>query len=458
MTPQDFARILRTRWTVVCATVVIAVLGALAYSLLATPQYQASTRLFVSSTSGGSATETNDGSLFAQRQVLSYIPLLKGGLLAQRTIDKLNLDMSAAELQQKVEASAPTDTVLIDVAVLDSSPTRARDIANTLSDEFTVMAAGLSTPNLGSTPAARVIVQQRADIPGSPVTPEKSRILGIAIVLGGVFGIIIAIIRDRFDGRIKTSDNVEKATGVGLVGDIPFDKNLQKSPLISFDNDNSKIAEAFRELRVNVKFLEVSDGPRVLLVASAMPDEGRTTTAINLALALAHADYNVVLVDGDLRRPRVAACFGIAEEVGFSTVLSGGATLTEALHETEFPRLTALPSGPVPANPSELLGSHTAGDVLNRLSVQFDYVIVDSPSLLVTDAAILAAGCQGVLIIVRAGHTRRKQLSTAMNTLRRAGAPLLGAVLTMTPTTKRSIEGGYPGTQGERPRRSSHKK
>ncbi|MET0701156.1 MAG: polysaccharide biosynthesis tyrosine autokinase [Mycobacterium sp.] len=468
MTVQDFAQILRTRWKIICGAIVIAVLAALAYSLLATPKYEASTRLFVSTTSDGTNTQTNDGGLFAQRRVLSYTQLLTGGILAQRTIDKLGLDMTALELQREITATAPSDTVLIDVAVLDPSPTRARDIANTLSDEFVVMAAGLETPDLGARPNARVIVQQRADIPDIPVGPKKAINLAIAFVLGALIGLVIAIIRYRLDDSIKDPATLEKITGVGAIGDIPLDAQRRKGPVIAFGSDRSTLGDAFRELRINLQFLEVGDGPRVLLVASSMPDEGRTTTAINLALALAEADYNVVVVDGDLRRPQVASSLDITGEVGLSTVLAGRSGLPEALQATRFPRLTALTAGPVAPNPTELLGSQATRDVLDELGRQFDYVVVDSPSMLVTDAAILAGSAQGVLLVARFGQARRKELTPAIDALKRAGAPLLGSVLTMTPTKKRKPVDYYYGkaastppdaqTQGGHARHGGHEK
>jgi capsular exopolysaccharide synthesis family protein len=457
LTIQDFAQILRSRWKIICGAIVIVLLGALAYSILATPQYQASTRLFVSTTSDGTNTQTNDGGLFAQRRVLSYTQLLTGGILAQRTIDKLGLNMSALELQREITATAPTDTVLIDVVVLDPSPTRARDIANTLSDEFVVMAAGLETPDLGARPNARVIVQQRAEIPENPVAPKTARNLAIAAVLGALLGLFIAIIRWRLDDRIKSSDAIEKATGVGLIGNIPFGTAGRKEPLIAFTSEMSTLADAFRELRINLQVLEVGAGPRVLLVASPMPDEGRTTNAINLALALAEADHNVVIVDGDLRRPQVAPCLGVTGDLGFSTVLNGGSSLREALQETRFRRLTALTSGAVPLNPTELLGSQAAKKVLSDLGGQFDYVIVDSPSLLVKDAAILAGSVQGVLIIARFGQTRRKQLTPAVEALKRAGAPLLGAVLTMAPPTRRNSGGDIYRRPATKPNKPAHR-
>lgn len=468
MTVQNLAQILRFRWKLICGAIVVAVLGALAYSLLATPQYQASTRLFVATTSDGTNSQTYDGGLFAERRVLSYTELLTGEVLAQRTIDRLGLDMSAGELQEKIEASVPINTVLIDVTVSDRMPARARDIVNALADEFVVMAAGLETPQLGAEPNARVIVLQRAAISDDPVNSKLIRTLGIAAVLGAFIGVFLALLRDRADDRVRSSEDIEQATGVGLLAEIPFEARRRTGPLASFENDHPATAEVFRELRVNLRFLEVAEGPRVIVVASAMPDEGRTTTAINLALALAEANNNVVVVDGDMRRPQVAALLKLAGSTGLSTVLTGEMSLTEALQQTRFPRLTALTSGAVPPNPTTLLESQAAKDVLDELGRNFDHVIVDSPSLLVADAALLAATSQGVLMVARFGRTKRSRLESAINTLRRAGAPLLGAVLTITPTKKRSRDSGYyDGANGSRQntkvrdgrwRRGSHEK
>lgn len=433
LTVQDFVRILRNQWILICGILAVVVLGVLAYSLRTTPLYQASTLLFVSTSTDEGNTQTNDGGLFAQRRVVSYIKLLTGKALAERTIDRLGLDMTAAQLQQEVQASSPADTVLIDVTVTDPSPARARDIANGLSQEFAVMAAGLETPPFGFEPNARVIIQQRAELPSSPVTPKLSRNLTIAAVMSLVGATALAVVRDRLDAVIRRPDGIEKVTGVGTIAEIPFDPQRRKDPVIVFGSDHSPVAEAFRRLRVNLEFLEVTDGPRVLVVASSMSGEGRTTTAINLALALAQSGYRVVIVDGDLRRPRVASYLGMPTEAGFSTVLARAATLDEALRETRFAGVSVLLSGAVPPNPSELLESPTTKDVLTSLGDRFDYVIIDSPPLRNADAAILARGSQGVLILARFHRTKRKRLASAMDILRRAGVLVVGCVLTMAP-------------------------
>ncbi|WP_179474475.1 polysaccharide biosynthesis tyrosine autokinase [Mycolicibacterium vinylchloridicum] len=435
MNLQDFTKLLRTRWITVVVTALLAVLAAITYSLLTTPLYQASTRLYVSTSAGSSAAELYQGNRLSQERVLSYTQLITGETLAQRTLDKLGVDMDAATLEGRVKATAKLDTVLIDVSVLDESPVRARDIANAMSDEFVNMVRELETPKPGAEPDARVVVEQRASVPSEPVVPKTARNLAVGLGLGLLAGIGLAALRDVLDNTVKSHDSLEEITGVGIVGTVPLDKGRRNQPAILFDNDNSAIAEAFRKLRTNLQFLAVDNPPRVIVVTSSAPNEGKSTTAINIALALAEAEHDVVLVDGDMRLPSLNKYLNLVGQAGFSTVLSGGASLSEVLQETKFPRLTVLTSGATPPNPSELLGSKAAKSVLSELREKYDYVIVDSsPLLAVTDGALLAANADGALIMARFGHTKRDQIAHAVRNLEDVGATLLGAVVTMMPT------------------------
>lgn len=367
-----------------------------------------------------------------------------GSTLAQRTIDKLDLEMGAGELQANVKASVKPDTVLIKVSVLDPSPVQARDIANTLSDEFVAMVRELETPESGARPDSRVVVEQRASIAQSPVVPKRSRNIALGLTLGLLLGVGLAIVRELLDNTIKDGETVEGIVGAGIVGSIPDNKDLRKQPALSFDNDNSGISEAFRKFRTNLKFLAVDNPPRVIILTSSMPSEGKSTTSINIALALAEAGHNVVLVDGDMRRPMLHRYLDLVGTVGFSTVLSGAASLDEALQKTRFSGLTVLTAGAMPPNPSELLGSRSARNLLSELRAKFDYVVVDStPLLAVTDAAILGTAADGVLVVAKFGQTKRDQLTHAVENLKNVGAPVLGAVFTMLPIRGRGSYGYY---------------
>lgn len=436
MNLQDFVRVLRTQWLIVLVATMTCVIAAIVVTIMTTPLYQASTRLFVSTTAGKSASDLYQGNRLSQDRVLSYVELIKGETLSQRVVDKLNLDMSASQLRGKVNATSKLDTVLIRVSVLDKSPVRARDIANALSDEFVVMVRELETPDPGARPDARVVVEQRASVPNSPVIPNRTQNIAAGLGLGLMLGIGLALLRDFLDNTVKDRETVEEITGVGLIGSIPLDKTRRTQPAISFDSENSAIAEAFRKMRTNLQFLSVDNPPRVIIITSSAPSEGKSTTAINLALALAEAENEVVLVDGDLRRPTVSKYLDLVGAVGLSTVLSGASTLSDVLQGTRFPRLTVLAAGTTPPNPSELLGSHAAKRTLDELRSRFDFVIVDSaPLLAVTDAAVLATNADGALLMTRFGETKREQLVHAVRSLRDAGAHVLGAVFTLVPTS-----------------------
>ena len=379
-------------------------------------------------------TEMYQGNRLSQERVLSYTELLMGSTLAQRTVDKLGLDMSAEDLREKVTASAKPDTVLLDVEVLDSSPVRARDIANTLSDEFVDMVRELETPAVGTAPDARVVVEQRATVPDQPVVPKATFNILLGVGLGMLVGTGLAVLIDQLDNTVKDKHTLEQITGVGVVGTIPLDKERRRTPAIPFENNSSSVAESFRKLRTNLQFLAVDSPPRVIVVTSSMPGEGKSTTAINIALALAESEHNVLLVDGDMRRPMLDKYLDLVGSVGLSTVLSGSASLIDVMQQTVFPRLTVLTSGTNPPNPSELLGSLVAQKAIAEMRSLFDYIIFDSsPLLAVTDGAILAANSDGVLLIARFGDTKRDQVAHAVGNLHDVGAKLLGGVLTMTP-------------------------
>lgn len=456
MTLASFLKLLRKQWIVICVVIALSVGAAAVITALTPSKYQATTRLFVSTSSGSTLSDAYQGSRFSQERVVSYTDLLMGETLAQRTIDKLGLDTTATDLQENVTAKAKAGTVLITVDVLDGSPVRARDIANTLSDEFVAMVHQLETPIDGSRPDSRVVVEQRASIPQEPVIPNTLRNLALGLLLGIGLGIGIAVLRDTLDNSVKNREEIDQITRKGVVGTIPLAKQIREQPAISFEGDMSPLAESFRKLRTNLQFLSVDNPPRVITVTSSLPGEGKSTTSLNIALALAEADHTVVLVDGDLRRPTVHTNLGLVGQVGLSTVLSSRSSLSESLQNTRFENLSVLAAGAIPPNPSELLGSQAAKNVIEELRTKFDYVIVDStPLLAVTDAAILGAAADGVLIVVRYGHTTREQLEHAVEALNGVEAPLLGTVLTQKPSARKSGNSygyyGYYGSQKPEP-------
>ena len=213
------------------------------------------------------------------------------------------------------------------------------------------------------------------------------------------------------------------------------------NPIVALDQRAVR-AEAFRTIRTNLQYVDVDNPPKVVAITSAVPEEGKSTLAVNLAIALAQAGKKVVLVETDLRRPRASTYLGVESELGLTDVLAGQRTLDEALVSWNRGLLTFLPSGHTPPNPSELLASHQFAQVLATLRERFDWVIIDATPLLpVTDGAIVSKAADGAILVVRFGKTTREQLGASMAALEQVDARLLGTALNFVPRGRRGY--GY---------------
>lgn len=200
--------------------------------------------------------------------------------------------------------------------------------------------------------------------------------------------------------------------------------------LITFSNPRSPVAEAYRQLRTNIQFSSLDRPVRTLLVTSTNPEEGKSTTLANLAITMAQAGLKVILVDCDLRRPSIHELFGLRNGEGLTTMVVGDYGERFPLQESGVENLSILPSGPLPPNPSELLGSNRMTEVINKLKAQADYVLFDSPPIIaVTDAAVLASRVDGVILVIKAGETKRELAQKAKALLEKVNANLLGVVL-----------------------------
>lgn len=207
-------------------------------------------------------------------------------------------------------------------------------------------------------------------------------------------------------------------------------KRQRKHILINRENSRSPMAEAYRTLRTNLKFTEIDKSCRSILVSSASPMDGKSTTAANLALVMAQTGKKVILVDCDLRKPSVDQIFKLQNHFGMTNYLSGSADIDELIHEDAAENLSILCSGPIPPNPSEILGSVKMSSLWSELCEKYDYVIIDSPPVLaVSDASILSAQVDGVLLVIRSAVTRIDMAQQAKEQLSRSNAYLMGVVL-----------------------------
>ncbi|MEI4280963.1 polysaccharide biosynthesis tyrosine autokinase [Klenkia terrae] len=450
---QDTVRVLRSAWWVLVVATLLGGAAAGGLVLASTPQYTADTRLFISTTgSGDDISAAVEGSVLAKARVSSYAAYLTDLQLSQAVVDDLDLDMTADELSQEITASVVPDTVILDVTVTDPSATQAQAIAESIGTQFDGLVAALETPAGQLSSPIQVSVIARPELPTQPSSPQPTRQVPIGLVLGFVLGCALVLIRHKTDSRVRTSAQAaELASGPGLAV-IPLDDQLAAGTNVLQDREVPS-AESFRQLRTSLDFVDVDSPPRTILVSSSLPGEGKTTVSVNLALALTAAGRRVVLVEADLRRPRVTRQLGLVSGAGLTSVLNGSADLDDVLQPVGDGSLQVLAAGPTPPNPGELLASGLMKKVLSDLVGRADIVLLDGPPLLpVSDAGGLAPSTDGVLLCVRYGQTRSRELESAARTLERVGARTLGSVFTFVPRRAASEEGlGYSYHYGEDP-------
>jgi non-specific protein-tyrosine kinase len=463
---HGFLKALARRWPTVAVCLVLAIGAAIAATALSTPVYEARTQLFVATRTGEDTTQLNQGQSFSQARVQSYAAIVTTRQVTEPVVRQLRLHTTPEELASRITAIAPLNTVLIDITVRDTTPRRAARIANAVATRFSAVVERLETPKravtserpvrsriAASTSPVSLGITQEAVAPTAPVSPRPTVNLAAGVLGGLLLGAGIVALRETLDTTFKASEALGEFTALPGLGTIPYDRNAPKRPLVTADA-HSRRAEAFRKLRTNLQFSQVDDPPRIIVVTSSMPGEGKTNTAVNLALSLAEAGVSTCLVDGDLRRPCVAPAFGLVQDAGLTTVLIGQARIEEVMQQAG--RLSVLAAGAVPPNPTELLASARMEEVLRELAGTYEVVIVDTAPLLpVADTVGLASLAQGALLVVRAAKTSRDQVRTAAQSLERVGVRVLGTVFSMAPVPKTSRYGygrhGAYGGYGELP-------
>jgi capsular exopolysaccharide synthesis family protein len=435
---------LRRAWWLLLLTAVLGTGGAAVVNETSPVQYQATVQLFVSISGTDSSTSNIlSGSQFTLQRVKSYTQVATSSQVLDPVIDQLDLPTTTSGLAGQIEATNPLDTVLIEVAVTDGDPRRAADIANAVSVQLGRVVEDIETTSQDATPPVKVTVTEPAVPPTVPVSPRTTLNLALGLLVGLSLGVGAALLRAQLDTRVKHARDLRELAGAPQLGAVPFDPQAKSQPLITADQSTPR-AEAFRSLRTNLQFIDVDNPPRTIVVTSPLADEGKTTTACNIALTLALAGSRVALVEGDLRKPRACAYLGLDSAAGLTNVLAGQHPLAEVLVHDHTAGMAVLPAGPPPPNPSELLGSGQMLSLLATLNAMYDYVIVDAAPLLpVTDAAVVGSHADGVLLLVRHNRSTRDEVERAAQTLAAAKARVLGTVFTFVPRIHKRRRPGY---------------
>lgn len=421
-------------WRSVVVVTLLGVAAALTLTLTAQPTYESRATFFVS------ATDTTNSALqadeFAQRRINSYVGFINSERMAKIILEDTNLPLQPTEISDMISASVDPETVLLTVTVTDISTQRTQLVATSLAKNLNSAVGELDSRGSKSNVKIRVI--SGPTLTPYAVTPRKKLNLAVGLLLGLALGVAQALVRQQLDSTFRSREALAESIGVPSLGMLQYEKRSKVTPDVGASLDHSRRAEAFRQLRTSLRFVDAASPIEVLVVTSSVESEGKSTTALNLAMSFAESGKRVLLVDADLRKPKVATYLDLEGGAGLTTVLIGDATVEDVVQRWGEQQLDVLTSGPIPPNPSELLGGVGMEKLLLHLRSSYDLILVDTPPLLpVTDAAVTSTAADGVLLVVRHGRTRVDQVRQAVQILDAVDARLLGTFFTMVPLTRR---------------------
>ena len=487
---RQYVDLLRKWILLVIALALVA--GATSYviSRNSTPIYQASTTLMVNQAANPSAATVYSDILTSERLASTYAKLLTSGPVVDETARQLGV--APKEMSSNIAVAPVRDTQLLRITVEGANPQLIAEIANTLpkvfiernrqmqlgqidkakleqeianteqdlndtqqqlksiTDEtqrtrletslaqyrttYSSLVATYQQVKLNEAKATNnIVIAEPATVPTSPIRPRTRTNALLAAVVGALLALGVVFLVEYLDDTIKTPDDVSRVSGLSTLGAIARLKDTGGTrQLIAWLRTKAPESEAYRTLRTNIQFSSVDNPIRALLVTSSGPGEGKSTTTANLAVVLAQTGQRVIVVDTDLRRPVLHKVFGVPNNIGLTNALLAGESMVveEYLQPTEIETLSVLTSGPIPPNPSELLGSHRMHHLIEALSKAADIAIFDSPPVLaVTDAVVMARQVDGVLLVADAGHTREQAIANAVGELKKTGANVLGVAL-----------------------------
>lgn len=421
MTVQDAQKLARRWWWILILLPVLA--GGVAYivSSAMTPLYQAQSTLVIENQP--STAESFNDIRAAERQAQTYSYLVTVRSVLEETIDRLGLSVSPEALDSKIEVSPIRDTQLMTVTVTDPSPEQAATIANTVAQVFI-------DQDVVSESGTQIQIAEQAAPPSQFASPRISLNTMLATIVGALLAVGLVALIGYLDDTVKGVDDVRRLTGKAALAAIP---SVQQDDGIEVVLDpRSPMTESFRSLRTNLQFAMAGHDIHSLVFTSAQPGEGKTTTVANLGAALAQGGLNVVLVDADLRKPRLHKLFnGLTNRNGLTNLLLAGpdSDLDEYLQATAIPGVNVLTTGPLPPNPPDLLNSPGMHELVERLEDTADIVLIDSPPMAVSDPLILASLVGGISVVSLAGQTRSNTITRIVEDLEPTGTPLVGIIV-----------------------------
>ena len=462
ITLMDLLKIIRKHLPTMIIAFVIVVAAVSAYTFLAPPKYTATAQAMATynaSQDGESISQQSTGGTYISNQITSYPTLAATEKVLKPVINELGLDETVDDLAGQITVTNPTNTAFVNIAAVDGDPKQAADIANAVAESLkTVIENDLYT---GDTSPVKVSIVQKAQTPLTKSSPKTVLYLAVGVVLGLIVGVFAALIKDLLNTRVEEPSDVRGVVRASSLGSVPVDDLLESKRPVLVSRPNGAIAEEFRRIHTNIDFLQTdrTEGVgQLLVITSAQPSEGKTTMAINTAVALAEDGAKVLLIDADLRHPSVAHHLGIEGAAGLVHVLSGQMSPKDVVQSYWKTNLHILPGGKRPANAGVLLNSETMKLMVEQALTQYDYVIIDTAPLTVSnDGAVFGRWAKGLLLVVSRNVCEKKSLQEAADTLATAQVPVLGFIFNRADPKKVNSHSNYYYYYEDGAPRSSHR-
>jgi polysaccharide biosynthesis transport protein len=405
------------------------------------PVYQAETSIIVGKPKVDSKTQTqteyNDVMMY-QKLVTTYSEIAKSIPVAEQASAALNNKYTSKEIRDAITVTNMQDTQILMISTLNGDPQEAANIVSAVSEAFIDVSKN-AFPTGGD-----IQILNKAEFPTSAVKPNKLKNIAIAFFFGIFVSMGLIIIMVVRDDTIKTEEDIVECLDIPVIGTILKQENDEELKLITVADPKSPISEAFRTLRTNIQFSSFDKKVQVICVTSSGMGEGKSTTASNLAVVMAESGKKTLLIDCDQRKSSLHKIFGLSNAVGISNLLAGEVSFTAAVQKSGIDNLLVLTAGTKPPNPSELLSSSKMRGFIDSLRDKLDFVIIDTPPvLLVTDAQLLAGYTDGYLMVVSSEETERAAAAKAKELLVQVNAKILGAVINKRQTDGKSYYGHY---------------
>lgn len=434
MDARDLIRTIARNWLLILSGILLSTSVAALMTIVQKPMYQATSAVFVSTRSATSAQDLTSGVDFSQQLVTSFETIARSPYILNPVRERLGLDTSTDALAQRISVDVPVNTAVMQISVEEPSPTVSAEIANAVAQQLTVAVSSLTPNPEGQAPTVRVTQIRSAGAPAFASSPRLGLNLALGLMVGLLVGLVAVVVRERVDTRVRTVRELARLTSHPLLGQTTFSPRAAQLPISLDGTNDGAYTESFRTLRTNLNFVGVDGKQKVFVFTSSIEGEGKTTTVGNLGIAAAAAGQKVLVLDADLRKPRIADFFGLESAIGLTDLLIGTVDLGDAVQSWGPSALHVLPAGQLPPNPSELLGSDAYASLIKTLANEYDLVLIDAPPLLpVADATILSARSSGSVLVAAVGRVRRGQLELSLAALVRSAAPILGIVAAMVP-------------------------